>query len=182
MYVTEESIQQARSADLYAYLVQHHLNLFRQTGRDLRLKTKNSLVIYSGFAVYHDFATNESGNGIDFLMNYLHYSFQDAVMALNGAPQINSTFIPKYMHKDLPGNRVCNSIVLPDPAPWPHSRMYAYLLRRGIPKELVDELSRQSLIYQSAKRNNIIFVPLSKPLSSAPLERRQRRSIFPPRQ
>lgn len=55
MYVTEESIQQARSADLYAYLVQHHLNLFRQTGRDLRLKTKNSLVIHSGFAVYHDF-------------------------------------------------------------------------------------------------------------------------------
>ena len=155
MIVSRDRITAARRADLYAFLRTKHPDRFVKTPRNLFLKENQSLVIHNGFSSYKDYATNETGNSIDFLTGYLGYSFQDAVIALagNASPQrmVESQNNPAFI-------AFPEKIDLPEAAPLPHSRMYAFLSARKIPKTMIDALSAKGLIYQEVKMNNIVFV------------------------
>lgn len=153
MYVDKQKILVARSADLHGYLTAFHGRLFRHAGASIYMKKNPSLYIKAGYYGYRDFSTGETGNGIDFLTRHLGYSFQEAVTALyEGEPCRDSHTSQRQLEKRE------NSFSLPEAAPFPHSRMYAYLLSRAIPKDVVDRVAKEGLAYQSSAAGNIVFV------------------------
>ena len=163
MYVDRKSIEKARTADLHAFLCLAHPDAFLREGRGIRMKGNRSLCIKAGYYGYRDFSTGETGNGITFLMRHMGYSFQDAVLALCGAPA------PGPRPGAPPGAGAgaggggpqegpAGRIRLPRAAAPPYSRVYAYLMGRGIPKSAVGGLVRAGLLYQAAGTGNAVFV------------------------
>jgi hypothetical protein len=155
MYVDNELVQKARTADLYSFLIEKHPGLFRKEGISIRMIGNEAISVRRGYFGYRNFATGDTGNGIDLLMKYLGYSFQEAVTALSACPV--AEIIPS------PGRGRCmvethKTITLPEAAPLPHSRMFAFLINRGLPKEVIAKFASRKLIYQSAGTNNIVFV------------------------
>ena len=138
MYVDESAINLAREANLFEFLRRTHSNYFDTTPLNLYLRGNNSLVIHKNNYGYIDYATQETGNGIDFLMRYLGYSFQEAVIALTKGMSQQKT--QGISHSQGPDGDEPRIIHLPEPAPLPHSRMYAFLLKRRISKNLIDML------------------------------------------
>lgn len=157
MFVSQQQTDHARAADLYAFLLVHHPDSFRRVGNSICLKSNKSLSIKAGYNGYRDFATGETGNSIDFLVNHLGYTFQDAVIALSGnyLPPARPPLPPSRQPTQAQWKR---PIALPVPAPLPHSRMYAYLMKRGIPKPIIIRMVQDGLVYQSAEKGNIVFV------------------------
>ena len=149
MYVTQESTERARKADLHGFLLARHKELFIREGRSLRLKSNKSISIREGYHAYRDFSSGEYGNSITFLIKYLGYSFQDAVIALCGTP--HSSIVPDARSATLLHDTGENGISLPKAAPLPHRRMYGFLISRGIPKEMISVLVSRGLVYQSAE-------------------------------
>lgn len=165
--VTRDEIRRARGAPLYEFLVSNHMGLFRQCGSSLYMIDHDGIYIKQGFSGYNDFSSNEHGNPIDFLMSHLGYSFTDAVKALNGY------FLPSTGNGDadilsIDGNTVFQGndpmapIHLPVAAQKPYRNMYAYLIKRGIPVQLIRQLEEQNLIYQEHLTNNIVFLNKEK--------------------
>lgn len=158
-YFTRDQLQQARRANLYDYLTTYHPTQFRREGRSIRPKDNNSISIRQGYSGYTDFASGETGNGVDYLVRYLGYSVSDAVIALcktsgvDGAASAPDTHADHTQTLDLSGT----SIVLPAPAD-SYKRLFAYLSARMIPANMIKELIRQGLIYQECEHNNIVFV------------------------
>lgn len=154
MYVNNEAIQLARNADLHAFLLANHSDLFEKDGKSIRLVSNRSISIKEGFHAYRDFSTGECGNSITFLMEHLGYAFQDAVMALCG--QMHPTGGGTAARLHAPAEY--RAVSLPPAAPLPHKRMYAFLMARGIPKAAIDGLVSHGLVYQSEGANNVVFV------------------------
>lgn len=154
MYVDENLVVKARKADLYVFLLAHHPGSFRPEGRSLRMVGNRGISIKQGYYGYKNFSSGDSGNGIDFLMKYLGYTFQAAVLALAGS----CTGFSMSQSADGSMGGISRPVNLPAPAPLPHSRMYAFLIKRGIPQPVVEAFARKGLIYQSKGRNNIVFV------------------------
>jgi hypothetical protein len=86
MYVDNELVQKARTADLYSFLIEKHPGLFRKEGISIRMIGNEAISVRRGYFGYRNFATGDTGNGIDLLMKYLGYSFQEAVTALSACP------------------------------------------------------------------------------------------------
>lgn len=146
----------ARTASLYDYLQGIHPDLFKKTENNLYLKGNNSLVIRKGGYGYKDYATCETGNGIDFLTGHLGYSFQEAVLALAGRNYVREQHASETV--SFISGEQSRAIQLPPTAAPPYSRLYAFLMARGIPKSMIDTLVRQGLLYQSDRTNNVVFV------------------------
>ena len=72
----------ARTADLNTFLRTHHPHDIKITGDSIKLKNNNSVTLKRGYSGWQDWSTEKTGNSIDFLMNYLDYDFQEAVIAL----------------------------------------------------------------------------------------------------
>lgn len=82
-YVTLDAARVARRVPyLYDFLLAEHPNEVIQEGDSLRLVCNHSVSIKRGYSGYTDFATGETGNPIDCLMNYFGYDFQCAVAVL----------------------------------------------------------------------------------------------------
>ena len=95
-------------------------------------------------------------NSITFLTRHLGYSFQNAVVALCG-----SAARPKPCGRPAANSNITaagKNFTIPEAVPLPHRQMYAFLMRRSIPKEIVRWLVSNRLAYQSAGKNNIVFV------------------------
>ena len=152
-FVTREQILAARKADLSEFLMRKHHTLFRTAGCSLYMASRKSLYIRKGFPGYTDFATGEHGNPIDFLTRHMGYSFPAAVMELSG-PGVGTSTTPT-----MPPSRIPSApIRLPEPAPRPYRRVYAYLLRRGLPGWLIRKLEDNGLLYQDLHHANAVFV------------------------
>ena len=156
MFVDKSTIALAQTADLHDYLRRAHPDSFVKTSNNLYLKGNNSLVIHRGNYGYIDYATGETGNGIDFLVNHMGYSFQAAVVALTAGQRSVASNTSEALRPPEPCDM--KPVKLPAAAPFPHSRMYAFLMKRMIPKAMIDSLVQQELIYQANQTNNIVFV------------------------
>ncbi len=160
MYIDSQTVRLARNADLYAFLLRRHGDLFRQCGHSIYMKKNKSLYIRSGFYGYRDFSTGETGNGIDFLTRHLGYSFQEAVLALSGSKPVSGPK-PAQPYGDQTA-QTRRKFPLPVPAPLPHKRMFAYLMSRGIPGSVIRHLTSMGLIYQEEGTGNIVFINKEK--------------------
>lgn len=164
--VSRNEIRLARAAPLYEFLVARHMDLFRKCGSSLYMIEHDGIYIKQGFPGFNDFSSDQQGNPIDFLMQYLGYSFVDAVRLLNDQ-------YPAYFKRECEGDntnvdglvRVADhseTIQLPAVAQKPYKNMYAYLMKRGIPAQVIRELEAQNLIYQEKGTNNIVFLNKEK--------------------
>ena len=148
MYVTKEQIRQARRANLADYLLRECPADVKIVGTSLCLRKNPSLYVKKSISGYHDFATGEHGNSIDFLTRHLNCSFTDAVNMLcrfDGSPMSKATMTR-------------SPFLLPEKAKPPFERVVTYLTGRGIPPEMVRFLIRENLLYQDTPHGNAVFV------------------------
>lgn len=154
--VTKEQIMAARQTDLYAFLLKHHGTKFIREGNSIRPKTNHSISIKKGYCGYTDFSTDETGNSIDFLINYMEYDFTKAVLALlNDSPILCSTNKQEPHLKNTP-------LKFPAPVDSSYRNLFAYLTGRGISVETIRMLISQNIMYQEKKNNNIVFINAEK--------------------
>ena len=152
-YVSPDAIKAARKADLYEYLTSHHWNDVVVEGNSLRLRNNRSVTLRRGYSGWRDWATDESGNGIDLLQNYFGYTFQDAVMALAGGP-IQTPHVPQN-----PPKAVQTVFTPPQPLQGSYRQLYAYMtITRGIPGATVQYLIDAGILYQSESHANAVFI------------------------
>lgn len=164
--VSRNEIRLARAAPLYEFLVARHMDLFRKCGSSLYMIEHDGIYIKQGFPGFNDFSSDQQGNPIDFLIQYLGYSFVDAVHSLNehcAAYPINEYADETPMvDESVKATGHSEAIRLPMAAQKPYKNMYAYLMKRGIPVQVIRELEAQGLIYQEKGTNNIVFLNKEK--------------------
>lgn len=168
VYVTKAQYQQACAVDLGAWLLAHRSGDVKLLYGSVVLLADQHVSTKRGFHGYVDFKTREHGNNVDYLMQYLGYTYQGAVLALLGLSEddARASRRPSASEEEGSSNPVSvhavvasgpRPVVLPDPAP-DSKRMYAYLTRsRGIPGEVVNALISRGLLYQSAQGSNAVF-------------------------
>ena len=161
--VTKDEIRAARVRSLWDYLSRFHPEEFRPVGTDmLCARAKDSIYIKRGFPGFNDFSSGKHGNSVDFLTAYLGYGFVDAVTALNGSrvPVCKTGSPPQ----GSPDARMGSSrkIRIPEAAPRPYRRVYAYLMRRGIPADTIRGLESSGLLYQDTPHGNAVFISRSR--------------------
>ena len=136
--VNREKIQQARRADLVAYLIAKGEDL-KRVGKNFTIEKHDSLYIKSNMFVWY--SRNQKGNPIDFLMCYYNMPFQQAVEELTGTP-LNDVQIPSYKPPE-PRIRADNE-----------KRVLGYLCKkRGLKNSLIFDLIKQGKLYQDTNGN-----------------------------
>lgn len=167
--VSQKQIRIARKADLYGYLSENHENEVQKEGESIRLCADHSVSIKNGFNGYMDFATNETGNAIDCLVNYFSYDLQEAVISLcefmgydtsdfSDEPQ-DSSGNSMIQKPAIPNVISAAPFSLPEPIEGEPKHLFAYLTQtRKIPEDIVKSLISDGLMYQERKHNNIVFV------------------------
>ena len=119
--------------------------------------------VVSGFM---DWGTENHGNTIDFLVQYLGFSFCDAVTRLLEYEKDAGGGKKKEYEAsvgELSGSvRSAREFVLPEKAQ-NNRRVFAYLtITRGISRETVNRLIRDELLYQEPDHNNAVFVTVER--------------------
>ena len=165
--VTQDAIRAARKADLYGFLLRHHDGDIVREGDSLRLRSNHSVTLKEGYSGWRDWSTDESGNAVDFLVNFLGYELTDAVAALCADMGISDTDAPHIVHaaaqqKPKPQTspaQPTGPLELPPPVQGQYRQLYAYLTQaRGIPAATVQRLIDDKILYQEAEHNNMVFV------------------------
>ena len=146
MFVSREQILAARTTDLYSYLYDNYLDKFVIEGESLRYIDNPSISIKKGFSGYYDFALESGGNSIDFLMDYLEYSFPDAVSVLAPFNSPAGTVAASLKRKFNPPVAAATFAAAED-----------YLLGRGLWRETLAVLQANHLVYQDTRRN-VVFL------------------------
>ena len=152
--VSKEQYVRACSVDLYEFLIKNHSSAVKlEYGSALLLSDKH-VSVKKGFHGYKNFRNNESGNNVDYLMNFLGYNYQKAVLALIGESEADNEYVP-VANPVIPETK---EIILPKPLDGRYKNLYAFLLARKIPTDVIHTLINQGILYQSAEGNNIVFV------------------------
>lgn len=156
-HFSKNQLVQARRTDLYDFLISNHPSDFKRDGNSIHPRNNDSISIKKGYSGYKDFATDETGNAIDFLIRYMGYELDEAVFALCGdveADDIAKEIQPVKGKEQLP-------VSFPTPASGTYKNLYAYLKSRGISNEVITMLIKEGLIYQD-EHNNIVFINKEK--------------------
>ena len=92
--VSKDQYDRACSVDLFEFLVRNHASAVKvEYGSALLLADKH-VSVKRGFHGYRNFRTDEKGNNIDYLMNFLGYDYQTAVLALIGETDVQMGYVP----------------------------------------------------------------------------------------
>lgn len=157
-WVSDEAKRAARKADLFQFLISHHPDRVKIEGNTLRLKDNKSITVKRGYAGWKDWATDETGNGIDLLQNYFGYDFVEAVTALSGDYLGLATPAPRVL-QPKPEPVAPDTFAPPPPLQGRYRQLYAYLTKtRMIPAPTVQQLIDDGILYQDADHGNMVFV------------------------
>ena len=165
IYVSKAQYKQACAVDLGAWLLAHRSGDVKLLYGSVVLLADQHVSTKRGYHGYVDFKTGERGNNVDYLMQYLGYTYQGAVLALLGlsaddarASRQPSVSVEESSSSPVPVSvSLPRAVVLPDPAP-NSKRVYAYLTQsRSIPSEVVNALIANGLLYQSQQGSNAVF-------------------------
>ena len=153
--LTDDQIAAARSVDLLSYLQSHEPGAIRKSGpNEYCLREHDSLKISNGKWFWFSRGLG-SNNALDFLVQVRDMEFKEAVETLaNGrsAPAIFSApRSPPEQEKPKP------LLCLPIPNQNNH-RAIAYLMGRGISKEVIDACISRRILYESRRHHNCVFV------------------------
>lgn len=152
--VSKEQYNWACSVDLYEFLIRQHSSAVKQQYGSVLLLADQHVSVKRGFHGYRNFRTDETGNNVDYLMNFLGYDYQGAVLALIGESGTDSSYVP-VINPAIPETK---EITLPKPLDGRYKNLYAFLIARKIPADVVQLLVDQGILYQSSEGNNVVFV------------------------
>lgn len=152
--VSKEQYDRACAVDLYEFLIRLHGSSVKQQYGSVLLLADQHVSVKRGFHGYRNFRTDETGNNVDYLMNFLGYDYQGAVLALIGESGSNTGYVP-VVNPALPETK---EISLPKPLDGRYKNLYAFLTARKIPAEVIQLLIDKGILYQSAEGNNVVFV------------------------
>ena len=174
MLVNEEQMNKARGVDLLGFLSRAYSLEIKKTGNCYTLINDLSVRFFppennkSGNWRYQDFSPSHAsgGDSIEFLVTYLGIPFTDAVTKLaqfaGWMPDIEKSETNK---KKKPAKAApvlfrfeeARILSLP-PKNDRSSRVLAYLLSRGIDKEILYDCLREKIIYEDKEHHNAVFV------------------------
>lgn len=176
MLISEEQMNKARGVDLIGFLARAYGLEIKKTGKCYTLINDLSVRFFSpennksGNWRYQDFSPSHAsgGDAIEFLVTYLGVPFTDAVTKLaqfaGWMPEIEKD---KPSKKNKPAKAAPalfqfeEARILSLPAKNDKSsRAIAYLISRGIDKEILYECLRKKIIYEDKDRHNVVFVGL----------------------
>ena len=158
MRLSEEQIERANTVNLPQFLMQNGFDL-KRVGREYVWRDHDSMHIKDNApgerGVWHRFSTDEGGDNIAFLRQYMNMSFVEAVEALNGE-HYDRTYTPT--HTDTP-KKTAEKEGVPEINEADNcKRVFAYLCKtRGLDYDLIVSLVKQGLISQEEKRGNVLF-------------------------
>lgn len=173
MKITEEQKEYAIRVDARAFLESKYGFEFKRAGVYFQLVSDKSVTFFppernkTGIWRYKDFSADHPSQGdlIAFLTEYCHVSFPDAVFQLStfagyrDVKDIKKTppGVPPRMVKIESVEKEDRQLVLPKRAGKP-SRAIAYLIGRGIDKDILYSCIKDGRIFEDAERHNVVFV------------------------
>lgn len=158
IFVSKARQAAARSADLYDFLIRNHPDAVKVEGNSLVLRADHHISLKRGYCGYMDWKTGKTGSSVDYLMSYLGYSFQDAVIALTDGYLESEPSQNRSLPLPVTSERTAKTFVLPQKATT-NRRLYAYLLSRGIDYSIISKLISEKLMYESIEGNIVFITP-----------------------
>ena len=164
MRYTEEQIDQAKSVDLYDFILNNPEfgDDFEIKGDSLRREDKNEkdekvriISVKRNSSFYNDWITMHGGDNIYFLTKLYGYTFSEAMEALLSDTLTAKAILP--VNKSISEGTEKKAIKIP-PRGFDSKRVYAYLTKqRKIPGDTVNMLMRSGLLYQD-NMGNAVFI------------------------
>ena len=152
-WVTEEEIQAAREMTAIEYLRRYEPNRLKKSSarNEWELVDHDSFKINGENSVWHWKSRDIGGkSALDYLIHVEGVGFLDAVqMLMDEAPVVEQPLLA-----NKPEQR---EFLLPGAAP-DNRRVYAYLLSRGIDRDVIDDCVRAGILYESAVYHNAVFL------------------------
>ena len=153
-WVTEEQIEKAKQVDLLEYLLENECGNLKKTGNEYRLRDHDSLTVSNGKWHWHSRGFGGT-TALNYLIKVRGMGFTEAVQLLNhdirAGPMpsipVNSPKPPpkKAAPFALPARNINND------------RAVAYLLGRGIDKDIIKKCIENGTLYEGRKYHNCVF-------------------------
>ena len=150
--VTKDQIDAARCMTAIEFLRRYRPGeLERASSRgEYQLKSHDSFKINEESSVWHWKSRDIGGkSALDYLVKVEGVKFMDAVRTLCG---VSPVYIPPVSVPKPP-----KEFVLP-PANGDNRRVFAYLMKRGISRRVIEACVRAGILYESAGYHNAVFV------------------------
>lgn len=151
-YIPPEIVAKARQVDLLTYMKQCEPGELVHLGNEQYCtKEHDSLKISNGKWFW--FSQGFGGyTALDYLIKVKQLPFMEAVLRIT-----NQTVVDTPVHRSEDGTKKEKTLLLPK-ANSSNSRVYDYLLSRGIDAELIDFCIDSGRIYESYPHHNAVFV------------------------
>lgn len=164
-YVSDTDKRRARKVPLALFLNTVHPGELQPIARGrYRKATRHAVKVNEGISGFQDWGSGEKGNSVDYLTEYLEYTFVDAVRVLcafsDGYTEGSVPMATCTANSSLPTCR--SEFSMPEPTDGSYRQLFAYLTQtRKIPVEMVNRLVHDGLLYQAKNGpgcyNNIVF-------------------------
>ena len=145
---TKEQIQQARQADLFAYLQANEPGVLKKDGRNYRHREHDSLVYVTAKNFWYWNSRGKSITALDYLMEIRGYRFSEAVSRLIGDAPARASPQAAYSQNDSkPKQQRPAKLYLP----WPKkcaTGYFKYLRKRGISTKVIQRCRELGLLYE----------------------------------
>lgn len=162
-YVPKAITDELKRIDLYTYLSMTRPNeLIHEGGDNYTTKTHDSLKISNG--MWNWFSKGIGGrSAVDFIIADKECKFKEALFIMIDELNIKvdnyQSYIPKIKVNQY-GKSLSKEekhIVLPDKSET-NKRVFAYLLSRGIDKDIINYCLKNNLIYEDTPYHNVVFL------------------------
>lgn len=160
--VSKELIEQARNADLFAYLQSYEPTILKRDGPNYRHKEHDSLVYVTGKKYWYWNSRGRSLNALDYLIEIRGYGLVDAVNRLTGGEMQTTQPSQKPKIQSRPHREPERK---PFSLPWAKrcaSFMVSYLQQRGISSEVVSRCFKRGLLYEANYKGEAVCVFVGK--------------------
>jgi hypothetical protein len=157
MLIDSKTIEQARNADIIAFLEKYNGFTFAHQSGAYRCQQHKSLAVKADRRSFYWHSKGVGGFGVlDFLTKVENMPFRDAVEAITGAMPITAqSGTPRNTEYRLPNPP--KKLVLPEKSGL-QLRLYDYLCKkRGIDSDIVNTLVQKEMLYED-RRGNVVFV------------------------
>lgn len=151
--VSREQVERARQVDALSWLQDHEPGNLTHKNGEYRLRDHDSLTLSNGQWFWHSRGFG-GANALDFLVKVRGLDFVAAVTMLCDDRAAGLTL---QTQPPPPPRTVRPVFRLPARAA-NNRRVYAYLLSRGIGKDLIRRCIEQGILYESAPHHNAVFV------------------------
>lgn len=160
-YISNEQLETIKQIDVLSYLQRFYPSeLVRVNDKTYCTKEHDSLKISNG--KWYWWSRGFGGkNALDYIVGVEGKSFYEAASFL--AENYANGFVPDRIPRSRNPPVQDKHLVLPEKAD-NNDVIISYLIRRGISRKVIDYCINKNLIYQSAHRNNLVFVGFNNSL------------------